>query len=106
MFQLTAAEAELSGSQIATLDGGLGHNIKYLSHAFTEHGAIQAAAVVDSPRAVAMGVYVVRAFVHLRELMSSNRELARRFAQLEARLDKNSPGTIAPSVPSSRRFVS
>jgi ORF6N domain len=88
MFQLTAAEAELSRSQIATLNGGRGHNIKYLPHAFTEHGAIQAANVLNSPRAVAMGVYVVRAFVHLRELLSSNRELARRFAQLETRLDK------------------
>jgi len=87
-FQLTAAEAELSRSQIATLNGGRGHNIKYLPHAFTEHGAIQAANVLNSPRAVAMGVYVVRAFVHLRELLSSNRELARRFAQLETRLDK------------------
>jgi hypothetical protein len=53
------------------LNGGRGHNIKYLPHAFTEHGAIQAANVLNSPRAVAMGVYVVRAFVHLRELLSS-----------------------------------
>ena len=88
MFQLTAEEAQLSRSQIATLNGGRGHNIKYLPHAFTEHGAIQAANVLNSPRAVAMGVYVVRAFVHLREMLSSNRELARRFAQLETRLDK------------------
>jgi hypothetical protein len=65
-----------------------GHNIKYLPYAFTEHGAIQAANVLSSPRAVAMGIYVVRAFVHLRGLLSSNRELARRFAQLETRLDK------------------
>jgi hypothetical protein len=47
-----------------------------------------AASVLNSPQAVEMSVYVVRAFVHLRELLSSNRELARRFAQLEARLDK------------------
>ena len=59
-----------------------------LPHAFTEHGAIQAANVLNSPRAVAMGIYVVRAFVQLRELLSSNKKLARQFAQLEARLDK------------------
>ena len=47
-----------------------------------------AAMILNSPRAVEMSVYVVRAFVHLRELLSSNRELARRFAQLETRLDK------------------
>jgi len=49
--------AHLSRSQIATLNSGRGHNIKYLPHAFTEHGAIQAANVLNSPRAVAMGVY-------------------------------------------------
>jgi hypothetical protein len=46
------------------------------------------AAILNSPRAVEMSVYVVRAFVKLRKLLGSNRELARRFAQLEARLDK------------------
>jgi hypothetical protein len=55
--------------------------------AFTEHGAIQAATILNSPRAVEMSVYVVRAFVKLREVLSTNRELARRFEQLESRLD-------------------
>jgi hypothetical protein len=53
-----------------------------------EHGTIQAANVLNSPRAVAMGVYVVRAFVKLRELLITNKELARRLDELEARLDK------------------
>jgi hypothetical protein len=56
--------------------------------AFTEHGAIQAATILNSPRAVEMSVYVVRAFVKLRELLSTNRELAQRFEQLESRLDR------------------
>jgi hypothetical protein len=47
--------------------------------AFTEHGAIQAATILNSPHAVEMSVYVVRAFVKLREVLSTNRELARRF---------------------------
>jgi hypothetical protein len=47
-----------------------------------------AASVLNSPRAVEMSVYVVRAFVRLREILASNRELARRFDELEARLDK------------------
>jgi hypothetical protein len=47
-----------------------------------------AATILNSSRAVEMSVYVVRAFVQLREMLSSNRELARRFAQLETRLDK------------------
>jgi len=61
---------------------------RYRPFAFTEHGAIQAANILNSPLAMAMGVHVVRAFVQLRELLASNKELARRFAQLEARLDR------------------
>jgi len=88
MFQLTDEELAALRSQIATLKGGRGQHRKYLPYAFTEHGAIMAATILNSPRAVEMSVYVVRAFVKLRELLSSNRELARRFAQLETRLDK------------------
>jgi ORF6N domain len=54
--QLTVEEAERSRSQIATLNRGRGQNIKYRPYAFTEHGAIQVANVLDSPRAIAMGV--------------------------------------------------
>jgi len=86
MFQLTREEAELSRSQIAILNNGRGRNIKYLPHAFTEHGAIQAANVLSSARAVAMGVYVVRAFVQLREILASNKDLARKLASLERSL--------------------
>ena len=55
--------------------------------AFTEHGAIQVTTILNGPRAVEISVHVVRAFVKLREVLSSNRELARRFEQLESRLD-------------------
>jgi hypothetical protein len=88
MFRLTQEEAELSRSQIAILNRGRGGNIKYLPHAFTEHGAIQAANVLNSPRAVETGVYVVRAFVKLRELLASSKEFARRLDELEARIEK------------------
>jgi hypothetical protein len=90
MFQLTAEESSSLRSQFATSNtarsarGGR----RSLPYAFTEHGAIQAANVLNSLRAVKMGIYVVRAFVQLRELLSSNKELALQFAQLEARLDK------------------
>lgn len=56
--------------------------------AFTEHGAIMAATILNSPRAVEMSIYVVRAFVQLRELLASNQELAKRLDQLEARIEK------------------
>ena len=88
MFQLTTEEISSLRSQFATLKLGRGQHRKYLPYAFTEHGAIMAATILNSPRAVEMSVYVVRAFVQLRELLASNKELARRFAQLETRLDK------------------
>ena len=56
---------------------------KSLPYAFTEHGAIQAANVLASPQAIEMGVYVVRAFVRLREMIFSNKELALRLDDLE-----------------------
>jgi hypothetical protein len=87
MLRLSAAEYAALISQNATSKPGRGGRRK-LPWAFTEHGAIQAANVLNSPRAVAMGIYVVRAFVQLRELLASNKDLARRLDQLEARLDK------------------
>jgi ORF6N domain len=87
-FQLTAAETAASRSQSVTLKSGRGQNIKFLPYAFTEHGAIMAATVLNSSRAVEMSIYVVRAFVQLRELISSNKDLARRLDQLEARIEK------------------
>jgi hypothetical protein len=54
--------------------------------AFTEHGSIMAATVLNSPRAVQMTILVVRAFVQLRELLASNRQLAEKFAELERKV--------------------
>jgi ORF6N domain len=96
MFQLTPEEQRSLRSQFATSKAPAGRGgRRYLPYAFTEHGAIMAATVLNSSRAVEMSVYVVRAFVQLRELLSSSRELARRFAQLEARLDKNDAAIAA-----------
>ena len=88
MFQLTAQEGAALRSQVATLKSGRGQHRKYRPYAFTEHGAIMAASVLNSPRAVEMSVYVVRAFVQLREILASNHELAKRLDQLEARIQK------------------
>lgn len=87
MFQLTAAEYGALILQIATSKPGRGGR-RTLPLAFTEHGAIMAATVLNSPLAVEMSIYVVRAFVQLRELLASNQELARRFDELEARLQR------------------
>jgi hypothetical protein len=64
-----------------------GSNIKYLPYAFTEHGAIVAANVLNIPRAIQMSVFVVRAFVRLRQMLASNVELARRLDDLEKKYD-------------------
>jgi ORF6N domain len=88
LFQLNAHEANSLRSQFVTLKRGRGRHPKYLPFAFTEHGAIMAATILNSPRAVEMSLYVVRAFVQMRELLSSSKELARRFAELEMRLNK------------------
>jgi ORF6N domain len=83
MFQLTADESESLRSQIATLKTGRGQHRKYLPHVFTEHGAIMAAMVLGSPHAVEVSVYVVRAFVRLREAAVLHKDLAERLASLE-----------------------
>lgn len=86
MFRLTREETRRSRSQIAILKSGRGQNIKYQPFAFTEHGAVQAANVLNSPRAIAMGVLVVRAFIQLRGLLASNKALERKVNELEGRL--------------------
>lgn len=84
LIQLTPLETkEVQGlrSQFATLKRG--RHIKYLPHAFTEHGAIMAANVLNSPEAIRMSVFVVRAFVKMRETLISRSELERRLIQIE-----------------------
>ncbi len=60
-----------------------------LPRAFTEHGAIMAASVLNSPRAVEMSVYVVRAFVKMREALAATAELSRRLEAVEHRIDQH-----------------
>jgi ORF6N domain len=85
LFELTAEEFAGLMLQNATSKRGRGGRRK-LPLAFTEHGAIMAATVLNSPRAVEMTVYVVRAFLKLRELLASNKDLARKLEALERSL--------------------
>lgn len=84
-FQLSQEEHEALRSHFATSNAGRGGR-RYLPYVFTEHGAIMAAAVLNTPRAVEMSLYVVRTFVRLREMLSSNKELARKLNELERKL--------------------
>ncbi|MDI1318960.1 MAG: ORF6N domain-containing protein [bacterium] len=95
MFGLTRKEAmdlqkaryeedTILRSQIVTLKHG--RHIKYLPFAFTEHGAIMAANILNSAQAVQMSVFVVRAFIKMRGLLTDTRELAKKLASLEKEL--------------------
>src|SRR5580698_3480830 len=86
MFQLTDRENGALRSQIATSKKSRGGR-RYTPYAFTEHGAIMAATVLNSERAVQMSVFVVRAFVQLREMLATNRRLAGKINELEKRMD-------------------
>jgi len=96
MFQLTRAEFDSlksqiamskrkNSSQIAMSKTGRGGR-RTLPYAFTEHGALQAANVLRSSRAVQMSVFVIRAFVKMRETLRAAPELARKLAALEKKL--------------------
>jgi len=88
MFTLTKAEHESLRSQIATSNIGRGGR-RYLPNAFTEHGAIMAATVLNSKRAIEMSIFVVRAFVQMRQAVALNQHVVSKLAELEARLDSH-----------------
>ena len=85
MFRLNAAEVNVLRSQFATskVETERRGGRRYLPYAFTEHGAIMAATVLNTHRAVQMTVYVVRVFLKLRQLLASNEDLARKLEGLE-----------------------
>ena len=87
MFQLNAGEVfKLNRSQIVT--GSQKHrDPRFPPYAFTEHGALMLANVLNSERAAQTSVMVVRAFVRLRQMLASNAELARKLAALENKYD-------------------
>jgi phage regulator Rha-like protein len=86
-FQLTDQEVTTLRSQIATSNPRHGGR-RYLPYAFTEHGAIMAATILNTPRAIEVSVYVVRAFVQLREVLATHKQLAERLDTLEAKIER------------------
>ncbi|MDP3938702.1 MAG: ORF6N domain-containing protein [Deltaproteobacteria bacterium] len=82
-FRLTLKEAEIMRSQFVTASK---RNVRYRPYAFTEHGTIMAANVLNSCRAVEASVYVVRAFVRLRQVVAEHKELVHTLAELERRV--------------------
>jgi phage regulator Rha-like protein len=105
MFQLTAEEFAALRSQIVILKNGRGQHRKYMPYAFTEHGALMLGNVLKSERAVEVSLMVVRAFVHLRELVSGNKELAQKLNQLERRVGAHD-SAIAELINAIRQLMS
>jgi len=100
-------------SQIVILEPG--RHAKYPPHAFTEHGAIMAAMVLNSPEAVTMSVFVVRAFMQMREQLAANAAILKRLAEIDKTLlehdsalrtiwTKLQPLLAPPPEPSRRRI--
>ena len=87
MFQLSNQELAALRSQIAISNVGRGGR-RYRPYAFTEHGALMAATILNTPRATEISVYVVRAFVELREALIGHKAVAKRLDELESRLEK------------------
>ena len=83
MFKLTEQEGLSLRSQIVILEKGRGRYSKYAPLAFTEHGVAMLSSVLSSPRAVQMSILIIRAFVKLRELLATHKDLARKIKKLE-----------------------
>ena len=97
MFQLSQEEfdflkEEITGSkslrsQIATLKKGKGQHRKYLPYAFTEHGTVMLASILNSPQAVEANIFVVRAFIKMREFLAAHHELSEKVDELEEKIN-------------------
>jgi len=89
MFILKYQDVAALRSQIVTLKKGRGEHRKYLPYVFTEQGVAMLSSVLNSERAVQVNIAIMRAFVKLREMLSTNKELAHKFAQLEKKIEKH-----------------
>ena len=87
MFKLNWEEARISRSQFATLKHG--QNIKYLPYVFTEQGVAMLSSVLNCERAILVNIAIMRAFVKLRQILSTNKELVLKLEQLERKVEKH-----------------
>ena len=109
MLQLDIQEVRDSRSQIVTLKRG--QNIKYRPYAFTEHGILMLSSVLNSERAVQVNIEIMRAFVRLRQILASHKDLAKKLEELEKKYDAQFKVVfdairelMAPSPPQPRRI--
>jgi hypothetical protein len=107
MFQLTPSEAKNLRCQFGTSSYG---GRRYLPYAFTEQGVAMLSGLLNSPRAIAVNIGIMRAFVRLRQLIASSTDLAQKLAALESKYDKQFKVVfdairelMSPDVPSRNR---
>ena len=96
MFRLTWKEVQSLRSHFATLKKNVssatnerGQHVKYLPYAFTEQGIAMLSSVLNSDRAIDVNIAIMRAFVKLREVLATHKELARKFKELEHRVGRH-----------------
>ncbi|MBI3753408.1 MAG: ORF6N domain-containing protein [Deltaproteobacteria bacterium] len=87
MFQLNYQQVAALRSQIVTLKKGRGQHRKYPPYVFTEQGVAMLSSVLNSERAIEVNIHIMRAFVKLREMIASNKELAKKLNELEKKYD-------------------
>jgi hypothetical protein len=85
-FRVTQDESRADQAKRSQFATASKRNVRYLPVAFTEHGALMAANVLNSPRAVAMSVYVIRAFIKMREDLAANAAILKRLAEIDRTL--------------------
>ena len=90
MFQLNAQEMEFLRSQIVTLEmgNGRGRHAKYAPFVFTEQGVAMLSSILNSKRAVQVNIAIMRAFVRMREIMSTHKELLQKITSMERNYDQ------------------
>jgi len=88
-LRLQIATSKIAGARAASKRGRIRGGRRYLPFAFTEHGAIMAATVLNSKRAVEMSIFVVRAFVQMRETLATNQKIVAKLRELEERIGKH-----------------
>ena len=103
MFRLDPQELALLRSQFVTSNEGRGGR-RFLPYAFTEQGVAMLSSVLNSERAIRVNITIMRAFIKLREVVESNRELARKFAELETRVG-NHDEQIAEIIEAIRQLI-
>jgi hypothetical protein len=93
MFQLTAQEWSVLRSQFVTSSDGHGGR-RYAPYAFTEQGVAMLSSVLKSSRAISVNIEIMRAFVRMRELLTSNKELAQKLAELERKVSTHDQAIV------------